>query len=191
VRRSSISFVLFFVACGPSVDGPVEQPTGDGSSGAAASGDASTSASSASGGLETSSSAGSSSSGAEETAEAPDELAPAAAGEWLCTGWEDPIYLRLEVGEVDPWQGIACGPDLSGNPPHQSTNCDELGFGHSNLTGTQAYWVFDLDYTPIGGEVVAIDLGVDYVPETDTLEGFILIDAMGGFQPETCVRYEP
>lgn len=193
MHRSRLLPVLLLVACGPSVDEPVEQPTGDGSSGAVTSADASTSTStsSASGGVASSSSEGDASSGTEETGEAADGLPAEAAGEWLCTGWEDPLYIRLVPGAVEPWQGTACGPDLSPNPPHESTNCDAIVFEHPNLTGTQAYWIFELDYTPFGGMVVAFDFGVDYVPETDTLEGFIAIDSMGGFQPETCMRYAP
>jgi hypothetical protein len=176
------------VACGPSAGEPVAESTGDGSSGTATTGDASTSTSSAGGG--TSSAASETTAASEETAASLEELPPEAAGDWLCTGWEDPIFIRLQPGRAMPWDGTACGPDLSGNPPHEWTTCDDLGFGHPNVTNTQAYWIFELDYEPFGGSVVAIDLGVDYVPASDTLEGLLIADPpVDGFIPETCMRY--
>jgi hypothetical protein len=79
---------------------------------------------------------------------------------------------------------------LPGNPPHEWTTCYDLGFGHLNLTNTQAYWIFELDYEPFGGSVVAIDLGVDYVPASDTLEGFLITNPpVDGFIPQMCMRY--
>jgi hypothetical protein len=55
---------------------------------------------------------------------------------------------------------------------------------------TQAYWIFELDYEPLGGSIVSLDLGVDYMPDTDTLEGFLIPNPpRDGFIPETCMRY--
>jgi hypothetical protein len=188
VSRSWILLVPFLVACGPSAGDPVAESTGDGSSGAASTGDASTS--SASGGVETAAAASETTAASDETALPLDELPTEAAGDWLCTGWEDPIFIRLQPGRTMPWEGTACGPDLTTNPPHEWTTCDELGFGHPNLTLTQAYWTFELDYEPFGGDVVSLDLGVDYVPDTDTLEGFLIPNPPpDGFIPETCMRY--
>jgi hypothetical protein len=118
-----------------------------------------------------------------------DELPPDAAGEWLCTGWEDPIYVRLQIGVTMPWDGTACGPNLDVSEPSEWTNCDALGFGHINTTGTQAYWIFTLPYDDFGGPERSIDLGVDYVASTDTLEGWLLLNSPpSGFIEETCTR---
>jgi hypothetical protein len=189
VRCSWILLASFLIACGPSVDEPVAQSSGDGSSGGASSGDAGTSTSAASGAAPTSAT-GEGSSAADETAANGEELPPEAAGGWLCTGFEDPIFLQLETSTGMSWDGIACGPDGSSNPPPEWSSCDDLGFGHANLTNTQAYWTFELDYGFIGEGVITIEMGVDYVPASDTLEGWLVaVDVDPAFIPETCMRY--
>jgi hypothetical protein len=185
VQRGRILLALLFVACGPSVDGPIEPSTGSGSS-SATTADASASASSASGGLETSSSSGDASSGADETGVTPTDLPPEAAGEWVCSGWEDPLYIDLQLTPPTVWEGTACAP-YSTRPGPIEPSCDALGFDHANLTNTQAYWIFELDYTDAGLGVLAIDMGMSYVPETDTLEGFLFLNG-GAPIPETCER---
>ncbi|HET6582607.1 MAG TPA: hypothetical protein VFG69_04155 [Nannocystaceae bacterium] len=184
MRRSSIALVLLVGACGPSPGDPSAESNGAGSSGAPMSDETSS-------GIDPDTTSESSSSAESSTTEAPDdELPPDAAGNWMCTGWEDPIYLRLVPGDDMPWAGTACGPDASlGHPREWTGNCGELGFGHPNGTGTQAYWIFTLEYDELGGPALFFDLGVDYVAESDTLEGFLLLDdPPSGFIPETCER---
>jgi hypothetical protein len=172
VHRSSIAFVLVLAGCGPSPGDPMEDD-GDGSS-------------------EANDSVDPDSSGAADestTSPPPNELPPEARGNWLCTGSGDPIYVRLVPDEAMPWNGTACGPDPEVAEPSEWTNCADLGFGHPNGTGTQAYWTFVLEYEAAGGPEVSIDLGVDYVADTDTLEGFLFVnDPPSGYLPESCTR---
>lgn len=179
--------MLLSIACGPSAGEPDAEATASSSSGVTTSTDASTSTSSATGATEGTTAAGETT-GTATTGGPVDELPPAAEGEWLCTGFEDPIFLSLGPGGATPWEGTACGPDLTPNPPHQWTNCAELLFGHPNLAGTQTYFVFELDYTRWGGTMLSFDMGLDYVPETDTLEGVMIIEEPP-FVPASCMRY--
>jgi hypothetical protein len=117
-----------------------------------------------------------------------EELPPMAAGEWLCTGFEDPIYIRLEEGDEMPWSGTACGPSLPLGDPSEYTNCDDLDFSHFNVTSTQAYWVFELPYEGLGMEPILFEFGVSYAADTDTLEGFLWADTTLEYQAETCTR---
>lgn len=171
------------------MDPPVEQSTGDGSSGATSDGDASTGAStgaSTSGGVDTASTSGGTSTGDEETGLVPVDLPPEMAGEWVCDGWEDPILLELDFIDASmAWSGSACGPyTVDGAFPMV---CDSLAFGDPSRTGTQAYWSFELDYTKFDVPVRYIDMAMDYVPETDTLEGILVLND-GNPIPETCER---
>jgi hypothetical protein len=158
-------------------------PTSNTDSGTTSDGDASTSESSSSGSIET----GATSDGTSSTGEAfPVELPPEMAGEWVCSGWEDSILLELDVGDTTmEWSGSACGPyTVDGAFPMV---CDSLVFGDPSITGTQASWSFELDYTKFGVDVRYIDMAMDYVQETDTLEGiFVLND--GDPIPEVCER---
>src|SRR5688572_29096050 len=118
MRRFVIASIAFMLACGT-------EPAGDSGSTAAADDSGSDGGSSSitdtSGGDDdddgSTTSAGSSdegSSGAADstTAEMPAELPGQAAGEWLCTGFEDPLYLTLEMPTLaGDWSGNVCGPE--------------------------------------------------------------------------------
>jgi hypothetical protein len=183
VLRSRSLLAVLLVACGPSTGEPVG-PASDTGSGTTSDGDASTNTSSASGGVDT----GSTSDGTSSTGEAfPAELPPEMAGDWVCSGWEDSIFLELDVvGATMAWSGSACGPyTVDGAFPMV---CDSLVFGDPSLSGTQAYWSFELDYTKFGVDVRYIDMAMDHVPQTDTLEGVLVLDD-GNPIPELCERF--
>jgi hypothetical protein len=189
VLRSSWVIVLLSIACGPSLGEPDPEASAGSSSGATTSADASTSSATAAIEPATEATTAAGETTAAATTGAPvDELPPAAEGEWLCAGFEDPIFLSLEPGTTVPWEGTACVPSVTPNPPPLWMSCGELGFGHPNLVGTQTYFTFEIDYARWGGGVVSFDMGVDYMPETDTLEGVILVNG-SLFMPEICMRY--
>lgn len=180
------------VACGPAVEEPGEESSHDVDSGTTASGDASTSTSSATGSVASAAST-TDETAADETAGVPDELPPAAEGDWMCTGYEDPLFVQLSAGPRSSWSGTVCAPGNGAMTPYEWSPCDSLGFGHPNITNTQAYWTFELDWSVLGGPVIPLEMAVDYVPETDTLEGFVIVESDDGasFIPEVCTRYVP
>jgi hypothetical protein len=189
MRRLVIASIAFMVACGT-------EPAGDSGSTAAAD-DSGTDGESSSitdtsgagdddGGT---TSAGSSDEGSSDaadstTAEMPAELPGEAAGEWLCTGFEDPLYLTLSMPSLaGDWSGNVCGPE-GGDTPSEWTACDKL-HEHVNIAGTQAYWTFEIPYA-VGD--LSLDLALDYVPAVDELQGFVFPNAGGGPVEETCAR---
>jgi hypothetical protein len=187
MRRLVIASIVFTAACSA-------EPEGDsGSTGAA---DDSTSDGGSSSITDTSgadddgtTSAGSSDEGSSDgadstTAEMPAELPSEAEGAWLCTGFEDPLYLTLSMPTLaGDWSGDVCGPE-GGDTPSEWTACDKL-HEHVNVAGTQAYWTFEIPYAV--GEL-SLDLALDYVPSVDELQGFVFPNAGGGPVEETCTR---
>jgi len=117
----------------------------------------------------------------------PDELPPDAAGDWLCTGFEDPLYLRLSIDDAMQWVGSACGPNAAVLEPSAWTNCADLQ-PHANVFGTQAYWTFVLPYEDFGGPEILFEIALDYLGETDTLEGVLYAKTTPGLITETCTR---
>ena len=101
-RFATISFAL---ACGPSLgDGTASEGGEDdgGSSGTAVDAtslDMTTSMAGDTGG-DASSSSSVTNAESSTTEAMPDELPPDAAGSWLCTGFEDPLYLRLSIDDA-------------------------------------------------------------------------------------------
>lgn len=128
---------------------------------------------------------GSSGAGDSTTAEMPAELPSEAVGEWLCTGFEDPLYLTLRMPTLaGEWSGNVCGPE-GGDVPSEWTACDKL-HEHTNIAGTQGYWTFVIPYAT--GDV-SLDLALDYVPGVDELQGLVFQNDNGGASvPETCTR---
>lgn len=112
-----------------------------------------------------------------------DELPPEAAGQWLCTGWDDPIFLRIEMDDTGSWSGTACAPDPMPSDPPSWTNCGELlEFG---VFGTPADWVVELPYDDAGGPI-GLHLALGYQPAPDErLEGGSGDD---GLDPTVCLR---
>jgi len=188
MRRLVIASIAFMVACG-------SEPGGDSGSSGAPDDSGSDDGSSASPGTSgadddgDTTSAGSSddtSSGAGDstTADMPAELPGEAAGEWLCTGFEDPLYLTLSMPTLGGnWSGNVCGPE-GGDTPSEWTACDKL-HEHVNVAGTQAYWTFTIPYSVAD---LSLDLALDYVPAVDELQGFVFPNAGGGPVDETCTR---
>ena len=127
VRRS---LVLGLVACGPTVgdgDGGVAD---DGSSSGAAQTTGSATAD-AGDGAEATSATGTTDTGVDATGSSSgdelEDLPPEAVGGWLCTGWEDPLFVNLMIDAEMIWSGSLCAPEISStDDPLGWTNCAEL-----------------------------------------------------------------
>ena len=189
--RSWSPFVLLLAACGPAVEQPVSEPGSDAGSDTASTGESSPSSASDD---ETAATAADETTSTGDSGPPSDALPPEAEGDWMCDEFEDPMFIQLHptMASFPRWAGSVCsvGRDVV-RTPYEWTNCDVLGFGHLNLTGTQAYWVYSLDWSWLGVPVVNYEMGVDYVPELDILEGHIFVeqDGMFGTYAQSCTRY--
>jgi hypothetical protein len=200
--RASISSLVLGVAlaCGPSVTVEPEADTGEGSTDAA--GSTSAASQEDSGGPASAADAGSDVTGAEAEsgdtglAESSGGLADTGAepwpvegnGQWLCTGFEDPFFLTLEVISPGPAMGTLCVPiDTIGDPPDWSP-CSEL-FDHFNVFGTSIYFAAHIENDGYQNGQLEIEAGFDYAPETDRLVG--LVAANASIHRESCERYVP
>jgi hypothetical protein len=186
MERLAVVAIAAALACGPTASDVVSSSQGEGS--ATTADDAGATATSVADTTSTSGDPVADTTGAESTtATMPDELPPDAVGEWLCTGFEDPLYLRLSVDDEMQWAGTACGPNLEMTEPSAWTNCADL-LPHTNYVGTQAYWTFELAYEDFGGPKLLFEIALSYVPATDTLEGVVYTESTGGYMPEFCSR---
>lgn len=191
VRRSLV--LLALVACGPTVgdgDGGVAD---DGSSSGAAQTTGSSTADSGDG-AEVTSAMGTTGTSVDATGSSSggdlEDLPPEAVGAWLCTGWEDPLFVNLVVDAELIWSGSLCAPEAgSTDDPSSWTNCSELQT-HYEVVPSQSYWAGELPY-PQSAMPVPFELQFEYVPSDDTAVGIFFPGSPPMFVALSCMRWLP
>ncbi|MBK6922811.1 MAG: hypothetical protein IPH07_35820 [Deltaproteobacteria bacterium] len=191
MRRGSL--VLCLVACGPTVgdgDGGVAD---DGSSSGAAQTTGSSTAD-AGDGAEATSAMGTTDTGVDATGSSSgdelEDLPPEAVGGWLCTGWEDPLFVNVMIDAEMIWSGSLYAPEISStDDPLGWTNCAEL-YQHGEVFPSQSYWAGELPY-PESAMPVPFELQFDYVPSDDTATGVFFPGEPPEVKVLSCMRWLP
>lgn len=193
MTRSDLIVVSLFGlgACGPTA--PVQpgddSDTGDGSSvGPGSEGSGAVTATSSTGSVDpgtTSASDDTASSSSDGGDESTGVVPPEVEGDWVCTGFEDPFFLRLQIADDGVVKGTICTPlDAQGDPPDWSP-CAPL-LEHFNVAQTTIYFAAQIEHELYPMGVLTIEAGLEYLPKTDLLVGVLWA---GATFEETCERY--
>ena len=134
--------------------------------------------------------AAASTTGADDTTAGLGQEHPEVAGRWFCSGFEDPLWLDIEVYRTDPSsiEGRGLGVDLGDlEDPFSSANYGPLAV-NPGLPPIQ--FQFELpypdfpDFGPLGIEFLGT-----HEPETDRLVGVMWISTLSDTVMVECERY--
>lgn len=185
--------MLCLVACGPTV-GDDEGGVGDDTSSGGTAQTSGTSGADSGDGAEATSAMGTASTGVDATGSSSsgelEDLPPEAVGAWLCTGWEDPLFVNLMIDAAQIWSGSLCTPEAgSTDDPSSWTNCSELQ-AHGEVFPSQSYWAGELPYAQTATPV-PFELQFDYVPSDDTATGVFFPGSPPTIEVLACTRWLP